>query len=119
MAYSIIRMKKRKMFVHLSSNGERVVASGIVLQYCPNDLGIIRVGFTVTKRVGGAVIRNRVRRRLREVVRLSPDIGRKNGMDYVFIGRVSTLDRPFQKLKADLRYLLKMAQTGQKKEEKI
>ena len=101
-----IRMKKRKMFLHVSEQGIRVVAGSILLQACPNSSQQVRIGFTVTKKLGGAVIRNRIRRRLREVVRLCPIIPCMTGYDLVFIGRQSTPDRPFPKLKADLTYAL-------------
>ena len=101
-----VRMKKRKMFVNVTNHGQRVVAGGIVVQACPNQLGIVRTGFTVTKKLGSAVIRNRTRRRLREVVRLCPDLGMMVGYDVVFVGRQSTKDRPFSKLQADLKYAL-------------
>ena len=101
-----VRMKKRKMFVNVTNHGRRVVAGGIVVQACPNQLGIVRTGFTVTKKLGSAVIRNRTRRRLREVVRLCPDLAIMVGYDVVFVGRQSTKDRPFSKLQADLKYAL-------------
>ena len=101
-----VRMKKRKMFVKVTNHGQRVVAGGIVVQACPNQLGIVRTGFTVTKKLGSAVIRNRTRRRLREVVRLCPDLWIMKGYDVVFMGRQSTKDRPFSKLQADLKYAL-------------
>lgn len=105
-----IRLKKRKDFVLISDKGTKHVASGLVLQALPNHTELIRIGFTVTKRVGCAVVRNKVRRRLREVVRLSPDISQMKGFDLVIIGRKSTQDRPFQKLLSDLSYVLHEAQ---------
>lgn len=62
-----------------------------------------RVGFTVTKKVGNAVIRNRTRRRLREALRLvARDEGLPSG-DFVLIGREGTRGRDFSALKNDLR----------------
>lgn len=102
----IIRMKKRKQFLHVAEQGTKVIASGMVVQVCSGKMPGVRIGFTVTKKVGCAVVRNRVRRRLREVVRLSPDIDKLDGYDLVFIGRQSTEKRPFNKLKSDLSYIL-------------
>src|SRR5262249_37440095 len=65
------------------------------------DEGPPRVGFTVSKKVGGAVERNRVRRRLREVVRLSLAERLHAGTDYVLVGRPPTLDRPLERLVED------------------
>lgn len=101
-----IRLKKRKQYVLMSEKGLKYVASGFVLQVLPNHTDEIRVGFTVTKRIGCAVVRNRVRRRLREVVRLSSAIHRMKGYDFVIIGRKSTIDRPFHKLLHDLSSIL-------------
>jgi len=61
----------------------------------------VRVGFTVSRKVGNAVERNRVRRRLREVVRLSPADRMQTGFDYVLIGRRTVLDLPFNRLVED------------------
>lgn len=68
--------------------------------------GDIRVGFTATKKIGNAVVRNRVKRRLREAARnLLPDLGRP-GHDYVFIARAGTFDRPWQALLDDVKAAL-------------
>ena len=61
----------------------------------------MRVGFTVSKKVGNAAERNRVRRRLREVVRLSQRATLRAGYDYVLIGRRAALDLPFERLIED------------------
>lgn len=62
----------------------------------------MRVGFTVTKKVGNAVLRNRVKRRLRAAAaEIFPAQGRE-GTDYVVIGRAGTATRPFKALCADL-----------------
>jgi ribonuclease P protein component len=64
----------------------------------------IRIGFTVSRQVGDAVERNRVRRRLREVVRLSAAAGTEglnSGHDYVLIGRRAALAAPFGELMQD------------------
>lgn len=66
----------------------------------------IRVGFTTSKKVGNAVERNRVRRRLREVARLYlPELA-KEGYDYVLIGRTACLTYPFLKLVDDFKETL-------------
>lgn len=61
-----------------------------------------RVGFTVTKKVGNAVIRNRVRRRLKEAVRTHAARDMATGNDYVIVGRDDVLSIPFDQLKAEL-----------------
>lgn len=62
----------------------------------------IRVGFTVTKKIGGAVVRNRMKRRFREMARvLLPEQG-VAGADHVLIGRAGGVERDFTQLSADL-----------------
>jgi ribonuclease P protein component len=66
----------------------------------------IRLGITASRRVGNAVARNRVRRRLREAARLVLPANAATGRDYVVIGRAATVQRPFAMLVSDLRSAL-------------
>lgn len=61
-----------------------------------------RFGFTVTKKVGNAVVRNRVRRRLKEAVRAAVSSDPPQAGDFVIIGRRQALALPFQRLRADI-----------------
>jgi ribonuclease P protein component len=93
------RLKRRTDF-QAAAKGARAPASGFVLQARARaESGPPRVGFTVSRQVGNAVERNRVRRRLREVVRLVPGTGLCAplfaGHDYVLIGRRAALKAPF------------------------
>jgi ribonuclease P protein component len=79
---------------------------GFVLQTAPvpADLepSVVRVGFTVSRKVGNAVVRNRVRRRLREVARQIIPGQAQAGLDYVLVGRQGALKRDFAVLKDEL-----------------
>jgi ribonuclease P protein component len=99
-------IKKRSDFLWVRG-GHRWNAAAFVLEArtrqnvadaeCP-----ARFGFTVSKKVGGAVVRNRLRRRLRALTgALNPDQARP-GFDYVLIARAAAVDRSFSDLKADL-----------------
>jgi ribonuclease P protein component len=95
------RLRKRADFLGVAT-GPRAPATAFVVQAGARaDDGPPRVGFTVSKKVGNAVERNRVRRRLREIVRLS-DAGRlRAGNDYVVVGRRAALNLPFERLIED------------------
>lgn len=71
-----------------------------------------RVGFTVSKKVGNSVARNRARRRLRAVADEILPLLAEAGMDYVIIGRTGTIDRPFDDLLADMRTAAKRVLTA-------
>jgi ribonuclease P protein component len=101
------RLKKRRDFLRVASRGKRAARPGLVLQAAPGEAGLLRIGFTVTKKVGNAVVRNRTRRRLKEAARLAmPAI---EGWDLVLIGRDGTRGRAFTTLVADLRGALRQA----------
>ena len=68
-----------------------------------------RVGFTVTKKVGNAAVRNRIRRRLREAVRVHAAGDMQRGKDYVIVGREELLAAPFAEIKTELSRRLRKA----------
>ncbi len=72
----------------------------------PNGLGEPRLGFTVTKKLGSAVVRNRIKRRLREAARLVFRDGALAGYDYVAIARPAALDADFSALLDDMKRAL-------------
>ncbi|MBI5110369.1 MAG: ribonuclease P protein component [Rhodovulum sp.] len=95
------RLRQRSDFL-AARDGAKAPTPAFVLQArARGDDGPPRVGFTVTKKVGTAVERNRVRRRLREIVRLCAADRLRDGNDYVMIGRRAALDRPFDRCVAD------------------
>jgi ribonuclease P protein component len=95
------RLRQRADFL-AAARGRKIVSAAFVLQARDrNDGGPARVGFTVSKKVGNAVERNRVRRRLREVVRLSAAEKVRAGHDYVLIGRRAALSLPFERIITD------------------
>lgn len=110
----IERLKKRADFLQ-AARGRRAAMPGLVLQMRSRratddakDAGSepFRVGFTVTKKVGNAVVRNRAKRRLRAAAEaILPRYGLP-GRDYVVIGRAGTLSRPFALLLGDLERAL-------------
>src|SRR5262249_50095309 len=98
MAEALERLRRRSDFL-TAANGSKVPTAGFVLQARKRDEGgPVRVGFTVSRKVGTAVERNRVRRRLKEVVRLLGTTGLPSGHDYVLIGRRAALSLPFEQI---------------------
>ncbi|MFQ5346562.1 MAG: ribonuclease P protein component [Rhodothalassiaceae bacterium] len=98
------RLRRRRDFLRVAAARNRFVTPGMVVQAAPRPSGddAIGVGFTVTRKVGSAVVRNRVRRRLKEIARQHLSLRGQPGMDYVLIGRVATASRPFAGLASDL-----------------
>jgi len=102
------RLRQRADFLAAARGGTKVTTSAFVLQAINRgDDGPVRVGFTVSRKVGNAVERNRVRRRLREVVRLSAAASLCCGHDYVLIGRRSALSLPFERMSDDFTKALR------------
>ena len=96
-------MSRRKDFL-AANNARRAPMPGFVLLVRPRGDGDpgIRVGYTVTKKIGGAVVRNRMKRRLRALARdLLPTAG-VLGADHVLIGRQGGIERDYAKLHAEL-----------------
>lgn len=97
------RLKVRAEFLRAAARGRKAAVHGLVLQaFVRGDADPLRVGYTVTKKVGNAVVRNRTRRRLREAARLLLAGQALPGVDLVLIGRDSTRGRPFEQLLDDL-----------------
>jgi ribonuclease P protein component len=104
------RLKRREEFLAVAAARRDVPMPGFVLQgRLPGDDGV-RVGFTGSRKVGNAVERNRVRRRLREVVRKVLPGAAPPSADLVLIGRRPALSRPFATLCADLETALRRLQ---------
>jgi len=97
------RLRKRAEFVAVAG-GSKLSLPGFSLQArrrADQPADAARFGFTVTKRIGNAVVRNRIKRRLREAVRLAGDAAPP--LDFVLVGRRAALTLPFERLISDLR----------------
>ena len=104
------RLTRRAEFLHVAAKGRRAAVHGLVLQaLARSDGGPARLGFTVTKKVGNAVVRNRTRRRLKEAARQYLGVHPLGGVDLVLIGRDTTRGRRFADLVDDIRRALAKA----------
>lgn len=101
------RLTRRRDFLAAATGASVSTPGFIVQERRRGDGGLARVGFTVSRKIGGAVERNRLRRQLREIVRLSATTSLKTGSDYVLVGRRAGLEIPFVKLTVDFAEALK------------
>ncbi len=106
------RLRQRADFLAAAA-GRKVAAAAFVVQTRRRtDDGPVRIGFTVSKKVGNSVERNRVRRRLRELVRLSAGDRTRSGHDYVLVGRRAALKLPFGRMVQDFDGALRRLHEG-------
>jgi ribonuclease P protein component len=108
-----IILKRRQDFLRVRK-GARSASAAFVVEARPREgsdahqgAGQARFGFTVTKQVGTAVERNRIRRRLKEAVRRAHEKHARSDFDYVVIARRPALEMPFERLCAELLAALK------------
>jgi ribonuclease P protein component len=107
-APTIEHLKKRRDF--LAAARASTCARGAVSaqgRYRGDGSSTVRIGFTATRRIGGAVVRNRAKRRLREAARIVAALHVVPGCDYVFIARGGTPTRPWGPLLEDMTSALK------------
>ncbi|MEH3158421.1 MAG: ribonuclease P protein component [Sphingomonas taxi] len=104
-------LTKRRDFLAANA-GSRAAMPGFVLLVRPrrDDDPAMRVGFTVTKKIGNAVVRNRMKRRLRALARELLPVSGVAGADHVLIGRQGGIERDFAALRAELGKALRKVQ---------
>jgi ribonuclease P protein component len=104
------RLKKRADFLR-AQKGVRQVRPAVTLELChsPEPAAAPRVGFTATKKLGNAVVRNRAKRRLRAAAQALLPLYGLAGHDYVLVARAGTLTREYTGLLDDLKAALSQA----------
>jgi ribonuclease P protein component len=107
-----VRLKIRADFLRVAAGRRRAVRPGLVLQAAPHPSGTtgadsVRVGFTASRKVGNAVVRNRAKRRLRAAAAAVLRCAGRPGTDYVLIARAGTGGRPYAELVGDLAAALR------------
>jgi len=114
MCAGVPTLKTSHDFRRIAQTGQKWVTPAFIMQLSKNDSTGFRLGLTVSRKVGNAVVRNRAKRRLRETVRLylkdQPLCGIDQplcGIDIVLIGRTAAADIDFIKLQKDFRWALK------------
>ena len=102
------RLKKRKQFNWTFKNGASIHAKDLVLIYTSSYAKDYKVGFSVTKKVGKAVVRNKIKRRLKEIVtKFQDNIAPKHTL--VFVAKPSIVDIEFLEIQEQVVSLLKKA----------
>jgi ribonuclease P protein component len=103
----IERLKKRADFLACARAPAQARGAVLVQARARGDAKpLVRAGFTATRRIGGAVERNRAKRRLREAARLLLPEHARPGFDYVFIARGGATSRPWPRLLDDMKTAL-------------
>jgi len=100
------RLRQRADFLAVANGARTHMAAFVVQRRRRDDAGPVRVGFTVTKKNGTATERNRIRRRLRELVKRLPALSLPPHNDYVLVGRRAALTCEFSAMLTDLRQAL-------------
>jgi ribonuclease P protein component len=100
------RLRQRADFLAVAGGARAATSAFVVQGRRRDDGGPVRIGFTVTKKNGTAPERNRIRRRLRELVKQLPAISLQPHSDYVLIGRRAALTSGFSNMLGDLRQAL-------------
>lgn len=104
----IYRLKKNIEFREVYDHGRNYWNRNLVLYIKKNGLKKTRVGYTITKKIGNAVIRNKIRRRMKEIYRLNfYDI--KEGYDLIFICKKNTVNLSYKELEKSMIHIMKMA----------
>ena len=102
-AIRVVRLKRRREFLAVAGTRCRWVTPAFVLQAGPRGAPAeIGIGFTASRRIGGAVARNRARRRLRAAARAILPGAARPGYDYVIVARPAILTCPFNVVSSDL-----------------
>ncbi len=109
-------LTKPRQYALVYDKGGTWVSNLVVMKALPNRLPLSRCGFSVSRRVGKAVVRNRVRRLLREIVRLAP---LKPGRDLVFIARPAAATADYAALRNSVVGLLSRAQLLAEEHEEV
>lgn len=107
---ALARLKRRAEFLRVAGSRKKWVAPGLILQAAAGPTvpsAEPRIGFTASRKVGIAVVRNRARRRLKAAVAATMPLHAAAGHDYVLVARAETVRRPYAELVGDLETGLK------------
>lgn len=102
------RLRKNIEFKKVYSHGRNYWNRNLVLYIKRNGLEETRVGYTITKKIGNSVVRNKIRRRMKEIYRLNfPNI--KEGYDLIFICKRNVVGLSYKELESSMIHIMKIA----------
>lgn len=102
------RLRKNMEFKRVYSGGKNYWNRNLILYVRKNDLKNSRIGITITKKIGNAVVRNRIRRRMKEIIRLR--LGNiKNGYDLILIPKKNVIDISYKDLESAMVHIMSIS----------
>jgi len=105
---SVYRLKKDRQFNYTYKRGKSIACKNMVLVYVRTGSDKLKAGFSVSKKIGNSVVRNKIKRRLREAL-TKHVLNMKQDYNYIFIARKSITQDDFKTVSNSLKYLLKKA----------
>jgi ribonuclease P protein component len=107
------RLKSNMEFQKIYNKGKNYWNRNLILFVKKNDLGYTRVGYTITKKIGNSVVRNRIRRQMKEVYRLN-FYRIEKGYDLIFIPKKNIIDISFKELESAILHIMKLSKVIKK-----
>lgn len=105
---AVYRLKKDRQFNYTYKKGKSIACKNMVLVFVRTNSLTLKAGFSVSKKIGISVVRNKVKRRLKEsFTKLIPYL--KQEYNYIFIARKTIVDDDFKTISGSVKYLLKKA----------
>lgn len=108
------RIRKNMEFKNVYKTGRNYWNRNLVLYVKKNGLNETRVGYTITKKIGNAVTRNKMRRRMKEIYRLNFH-NIKEGYDLIFIAKRSIVDIPYKELEGSMIHIMSISKLLKKR----
>lgn len=108
------RIRKNIEFKNIYKLGKNYWNRNLVLYVKKNGLTETRVGYTITKKIGNAVVRNKMRRRMKEIVRLNFH-NIKEGYDLIFIAKRSIVNIPYEELEGSMIHIMSISKLLKKR----
>ena len=101
-------LRKNEDFKKVYSTGKNYWNRNLILYILKNDEDYNRVGYSITKKIGNSVVRNKVRRRMKEIYRLNVD-KLETGYDLIIIPKKNVVDISYKELESAMLHILKLS----------